>query len=52
MDKELFLKIYVKACNYATDKVGTDPRCWHDILADKFLSLLEVEQIKKLKEIS
>jgi hypothetical protein len=40
MTREQFQKIYYKAHNWATEKVGSDPRCWGDLLADKFCELL------------
>lgn len=50
MTRELFQKIYYKAHSWATDKAGTDPRCWGDLLADKFCELLEKEEQKKIAE--
>lgn len=47
MNRDEFQKFYIKAWSYATDKVGSDPRCWMDILADKFCEL----QSKKMTSI-
>lgn len=44
MTREQFQKIYYKAHNWATDKVGSDPRCWGDLLADRFCELYSKTQ--------
>jgi hypothetical protein len=47
MTREQFQKHYYKAHNYATDKVGTDSRCWGDLLADRFCELLAKDSVEE-----